>query len=433
MAGDSQETPFSVSALAAAIKGNLESGFSHKFVEGEISGWRPYPSGHVYFTLKDAGAQIPAVMFKGNFMRCKARDRLREGVKALVYATATFYPDRGRCQLVVLDAKIAGEGDLMQRYLELKAALAAEGLFDQSRKRNLPAMPRRIAMATSPAGAVVHDMCRTIARRFPRVQLRVFACSVQGDGAAAEIAAALDRIYAAADGWVPDLVIVARGGGSFEDLFCFNDEALVRKVAASPFPIVSAVGHETDYTLCDFAADVRAGTPSIAAEMAVPELQTILLSLERSRRSMASSLGGRYAAFAQFLDAAGDRLAAALKNALAAAQDRLRDASSARLAAALNHSLSAAQAYLREVSSARLAAAARQAVAVAQSSLRETCAKLALLSPFSVLERGYSLATAKDGRIVKSAGDVREGEMLDLRLAHGSLEVEVEKTSISLQ
>ncbi|MBQ5530616.1 MAG: exodeoxyribonuclease VII large subunit [Kiritimatiellae bacterium] len=384
MKGSTQDDPLSVTALAAAVKSALETGFSRLFVEGEISGWRPYPSGHVYFTLKDAGAQMPAVMFKGNFVRCKARERLRDGAKVLVYATATLYSQRGTCQLVVLDAKVAGEGDLMQRFLELKARLEAEGLFAPERKPPLPRMPRRIAMATSLAGAVVHDMCRTIARRFPRVEIRVFPCAVQGAEAPRSVVAALERINAPSpDGWRADLAIVARGGGSFEDLFCFNDESLVRAVAASRIPVISAVGHETDYTLCDFAAARRAGTPSIAAEMAVPELAPIEQSLERAKTAMAAALRGKYRWFAQCVDGYSDRLASSLK-----------------------YSLSSAEAHLREISS-----------------------KIALLSPYSVLGRGYSLVTDAKGRVVKSGSDVAPGDMIDIRLAEGAVSAKVASCS----
>lgn len=380
MEGNTRENPMTVSALALAVKGLLEANLNHVFVEGEISGFKPYPSGHVYFTLKDGGAQMQAVMFKSNFSRCKARASLRDGAKVLVYATATMYPQRGNCQLVVLDAKIAGEGDLMQKYLELKAKLEAEGLFDPAKKRRLPRFPRRIAMATSLAGAVVHDMCRTISRRFPCVEIRVFPCAVQGEEAPAAVVAALRRINACADGWVPDIAIVARGGGSFEDLFCFNDESLVREVAASRVPVISAVGHETDFTLCDFAADVRAGTPSIAAEIAVPELSRIRDALAGARSSLAGALRAKYQWFAQSVDAGRDRLAASLKFSLAAAEARLREAK----------------------------------------------ARLSLLSPFNVLERGYSLATDASGRIVKRVSDIGPGDRFSLRLSDGAISATAE-------
>ena len=374
MGGKSQEHPLTVSSLTTELKSLIEGRFTKVYVEGEISGWRPYPSGHVYFTLKDPGAQIQAVMFKSSFERCRVRSALKDGAKVLVYANATLYPQRGSCQLVVLAAKLLGEGELMQRYLELKAKLEAEGLFSPSRKRRIPFMPRRIALVTSPAGAVVHDMCRVLVRRFPNVEIRLFPAAVQGADAPPQIVAGVEYFNACQD-WRADVLIVARGGGSFEDLFCFNDEALVRAVAASRIPVISAVGHETDFTLCDFAADVRAGTPSIAAEIAVPEMSEIVRKLARANSSLAASLRGKYEWFAQRIDGLGESLTSSL---------RLR-------------------------------------LAGAEGTLRELASKLALLSPYSVLDRGYSLTTAADGTVVKSSADVSPGDIVTTRLASGSI------------
>jgi len=379
MGGKSQEHPLTVSSLTTELKSLIEGRFTKVYVEGEISGWRPYPSGHVYFTLKDPGAQIQAVMFKSSFERCRVRSALKDGAKVLVYANATLYPQRGSCQLVVLAAKLLGEGELMQRYLELKAKLEAEGLFDPSRKRRIPFMPRRIALVTSPAGAVVHDMCRVLVRRFPNVEIRLFPAAVQGADAPRSVVAGIGLFNAAQDGWLADVLIVARGGGSFEDLFCFNDESLVRAVAASRIPVISAVGHETDFTLCDFAADVRAGTPSIAAEIAVPEMSEIVRKLARANSSLAAALRGKYEWFAQRIDGLGDSLTSSL---------RLR-------------------------------------LAGAEGALRELASKLALLSPYSVLDRGYSLTTASDGTVVKSSADVSPGDVVTTRLASGSMTSEV--------
>jgi len=379
MGGKSQEHPLTVSSLTTELKSLIEGSFTRVYVEGEISGWRPYPSGHVYFTLKDPGAQIQAVMFKSSFERCRVRSALKDGAKVLVYANATLYPQRGSCQLVVLAAKLLGEGELMQRYLELKAKLEAEGLFDPSRKRRIPFMPRRIALVTSPAGAVVHDMCRVLVRRFPNVEIRLFPAAVQGADAPRSVVAGIGLFNAAQDGWLADVLIVARGGGSFEDLFCFNDESLVRAVAASRIPVISAVGHETDFTLCDFAADVRAGTPSIAAEIAVPEMSEIVRKLARANSSLAAALRGKYEWFAQRIDGLGDSLTSSL---------RLR-------------------------------------LAGAEGALRELASKLALLSPYSVLDRGYSLTTASDGTVVKSSADVSPGDVVTTRLASGSMTSEV--------
>ena len=371
--------PISVSALTASIKAALEPRLSRIYVEAEISGWRLYPSGHAYFTLKDSGAQISAVMFASALARCRAAAELKDGAKVVVYGNVTVYAPRGNYQLVVLAAKLAGVGDLMRQYLELKAKLEAEGLFDRSRKRPLPFMPRRIGIATSEAGAVIHDMCNVLLRRFPALEIRLCPCQVQGAAAAASIVHAVEYFNSPDVGWRADLLIVARGGGSFEDLFCFNDESLVRAVAASAVPTISAVGHETDFTLCDFAADMRAGTPSIAAEIAVPVMADLAGRVAELGRSMAASLRAKGEFFAQRLD----HLADALSASLAMRRERLET---------------------------RLARAAD---------------RLRLLSPYGVLERGYSLTTTADGALVRDASALRRGDRLKTRFAAGEVESEV--------
>ena len=376
--GETKENPISVTLLSAELKSAVERRFPRVFVSGEISGWKVYPSGHAYFTLKDDGAQISAVMFRSSLERCKSAAALKEGAKVLVYAGATFYPQRGNCQLVVYAAKMEGEGDLMRRYLELKAKLEAEGLFDPSRKRKIPFMPRRIGIVTSPAGAVIHDMCRVMSRRFPYVEIRLFPAVVQGDAAPASLVAGLEYFAAEArrdGGWKAEVVIVGRGGGSFEDLFSFNDESLARAVAASPIPVISAVGHETDFTLCDFAADLRAGTPSMAAELAVPVAADIRRRIASSRSSIASSLRGIYENGAQKIDYSVERMARALSTM----------------------------------------------VAGFDSDMRTLDAKISLLSPYSVLERGYSITIDAQGKAVTSASAVKKGDILKTRLARGEI------------
>ena len=376
--GETKENPISVTLLSAELKSAVERRFPRVFVSGEISGWKVYPSGHAYFTLKDDGAQISAVMFRSSLERCKSAAALKEGAKVLVYAGATLYPQRGSCQLVVYAAKMEGEGDLMRRYLELKVKLEAEGLFDRSRKRKIPFMPRRIGIVTSPSGAVIHDMCRVMSRRFPYVEIRLFPAVVQGDAAPASIVAGLDYFASEArraGGWRAEVLIVGRGGGSFEDLFSFNDESLARAVAASPVPVISAVGHETDFTLCDFAADLRAGTPSMAAELAVPVAADILRRIASSRSSIASSLRGIYENGAQKIDYSVERMARALSTM----------------------------------------------VAGFESDMRTLGAKISLLSPYSVLERGYSITIDAQGKAVTSASAVKKGDILRTRLSRGEI------------
>ena len=394
MAAESSYPRYTVTSLTADIKRALEGGYRRIILDGEISGWRRYPSGHCYFTLKDDGAQISAVMFASSYESCKARDGLRDGAKVSVFGNVTVYPPRGNYQITVLSAKLAGVGELMQRYLELKAKLEREGLFDASRKRPLPFMPRRIGIVTSEAGAVIHDMCTVMARRFPNVHVRLFPSLVEGDTAPASIVAGI-RYFNSGE-WTPDIIVVARGGGSFEDLFCFNDETLVREVAASKVPTVSAVGHETDYTLCDFAADVRAGTPSIAAEISVPVMADIVSQLADMRGAMASALRSRGEFFAQRVDHLSASLATTLTLAASNASNRVERAKP-RLSAALTLRLQ------RDV-----------------ARLEKAEAKLVAYSPYGVLERGYSLTTAEDGSVVRDAAALGKGDVIAARFARGT-------------
>ena len=387
--------PYSVSSLTAELKATLETKWTRIYVEAEISGWRLYPSGHAYFTLKDSGAQISAVMFASSLARCKVKDALKDGAKVLVYGNVSVYAPRGNYQLMVLAAKLVGEGDLMQKYLELKAKLEKEGLFDAARKRPLPYLPRRIGIVTSEAGAVIHDMCTVLTRRFPALEIRLYPCLVQGAEAPRTI---IEGIRYFNDNPWADLLIVARGGGSFEDLFCFNDEALVREVAASRIPTISAVGHETDFTLCDFAADKRAGTPSIAAEIAVPVLADLTSQLLTLNSQLSTALRAKGEFFAQRVDQLSDALASALTIAQTNAERRLER--------------------LRP----RLMPALRLHLQRVESRLENASAKLKAYSPYGVLDRGYSLTTAADGSVVKDAKKLKAGDVLKTRLAKGEVE-----------
>ena len=423
MAGESQESPFTVSSLTQEIKALLEGRFAKVYLEAEISGWRPYPSGHVYFTLKDGASQISAVMFKTSFDRCRAKAALKDGAKVLVYGNVTVYGPRGNYQFVVYAAKLVGEGDLMQRYLELKAKLEREGLFDAARKRPLPFLPRRIGLVTSPAGAVVHDMCRVLTRRFPNIEIRIFPAAVQGADAPPSVVSGLRYFNETAAGaWPADLLIVARGGGSFEDLFCFNDETLVRAVAASRIPVISAVGHETDFTLCDFAADVRAGTPSIAAELAVPELREIVRKLDASASTLVSSLRSRYEWFSQRVDSLADAASHELWRYETDARRRTDDlASRLGLAAASLAGVCDARRHAVDRLAEAMSAALKLRLVRTEASLGELASKLSVLSPYSVLDRGYSLTTDESGVVLKDASSVSPGSLLHTRLAKGAV------------
>lgn len=387
------EKRYSVSLLTNGIKNAIEARYTSILVEGEISGWKIYPSGHAYFTLKDEGAQISAVMFASALARSPAAAKFRDGDKIIVRANATVYPPRGNYQLVVTRAKLAGEGNLMQRFLELKNKLKAEGLFDRQ-KKPLPFMPRRIGIVTSEAGAVIHDMKDVMTRRFPNVVIRLFPALVQGDEAPSSIIRGIEYFQS---NFNPDIIIVARGGGSFEDLFCFNDEALVRAVASSAIPIISAVGHETDHTLCDYAADVRAGTPSIAAEIAVPVKADIVQRIEKCREAMTVALQRKGEFFAQRLDHLSETMAQPLKLFCERATARFNQVAMA-MVPAMNLQL--------ERSTARL---------------NQSMAQLDLLSPFGVLKRGYSITTASDGSVVRNAADLVSGDEIKTRVMNGEI------------
>ena len=418
MAEEQKIKVYGVSELTDVIKGLLKP-FDKIYVEGEISGWKVYTSGHAYFTLKDGGAQLSCVMFASAIARCKAAPRLKDGAKALLYGRLDVYAARGSYQMVVLAAKIAGEGELMARFNELKEQLQREGLFDKSRKRPLPFLPHRIGIVTSPTGAVIRDMCTVLTRRFPNVEIRLYPVKVQGPGAKEEIVEGIAHFNGESREWVPDVLIVGRGGGSIEDLWAFNEECVVRAVAASRIPVVSAVGHETDFTLCDFAADVRAGTPSIAAEIVMPEkaklVQTVRDLAERLKR--APQHAGE--TFAQTVDHLAVRLAAALRDCAARADARL-SRSSQRLAPVLKDAVAMAERRLALCDQALLPAA-RDALARVERRLATAQAKLSLLDPGNPLKRGYSLTFDAKGRIVRRASDVKSGDELTIRLSDGEV------------
>ena len=416
--GAEREMPrvWSVGELTEAIRRRLEGDFPVVDVEAEISGWKVHPSGHAYFTLKDAKAQISAVMFAADLRR--AGDGFGDGSKVKVRAALTVYPPRGNYQLVVRRMRARGEGELMQRYLELKAKLEAEGLFRSGRKRPLPFLPRRIGLVTSEAGAVIHDMVTVLSRRFPNLEIRLFPALVQGAEAPPTLVRGLEY-FNREKSWRADLVIIARGGGSFEDLFCFNDERLVRAVAASELPVVSAVGHETDFTLCDFAADIRCGTPSIAAETAVPVLAELRARLDGCAARLDASLRSRGDGARARLDRLRVALAAALRGKGDAAAARL-----GRVAAALSSALrmkSELSAQRLDHLGEALGDALRLVRERAETRLERAEMRLRLLSPYAVLERGYSITSDAAGNLVREASAVRAGDVLVTRLKDGEI------------
>ncbi len=408
---------YGVSELTDVIRGLLRP-YDRIYVEGEISGWKTYASGHAYFTVKDAQAQLSCVMFSASLGRCKAASSLRDGAKVCLYGRLDVYAPRGAYQFVVLAAKVAGEGDLMAKFNELKERLGGEGLFDAGRKRRLPFLPRRIAIVTSPSGAVIHDMCTVLTRRFPNVEIRLYPVKVQGPGAKEEIVSGIAFFNDPSASWRPDVLIVGRGGGSVEDLWAFNEECVVRAVAASGVPVVSAVGHETDFTLCDFAADVRAGTPSIAAELVAPVKEKLVRQIRDLSARLARTPQYACDTLAQRVDHLSARLASSLRGSLARAEARL-SRSSQSLAPLVREAAARAESRLVRCSQ-RLSPLVREAASRADVRLAAARAKLGLLDPANPLKRGYSMTFDARGRIVRRAQDVRPGDELTTRLGEGS-------------
>jgi exodeoxyribonuclease VII large subunit len=383
---------WSVSELNRYVKQSLEMDYRLQDlrVAGEVSGFRAYPSGHWYFTLKDGGAQVSCVMWRGRAER--QRYTPRDGDAVTAAGSVTLYEVRGQYQLDVALLLPTGEGALFQEFLRLKARLEAEGLFAAERKRPLPAWPRRIAVVTSPAGAAVRDILNIIRRRYPLVEVIIAPTVVQGLDAPPQIVAALK----AAAAQQPDVIIVARGGGALEDLWCFNDERVARAIAGSPVPVVSGVGHETDFTIADFAADLRAPTPSAAAELVTPDGEQLAAQVD--------GLAGRLseAALAGLRDKGW---------ALAQQQARLRGLSP-------QASVRSGQQHLDDLQ-ARAAAALGYRVALGRERWRGLTQALNAVSPLAVLARGYAVVTGPDGYIVRRVEQAQPGAALRVQVSDG--------------
>ena len=415
--------PVSVGELSLALKRLVEQGFGHVRVRGEISGYKRAASGHVYFALKDADALIDAVMWKGQAARIPFR--AEDGLDVIATGKLTTYPGRSRYQIVVESLELAGEGALLALLEKTRARLAAEGLFDPQRKQRLPSLPRIIGVVTSPTGAVIRDILHRLADRFP-TQVLVWPVLVQGQGAAEQIAAAI-RGFDALDGHGPvprpDLQIVARGGGSIEDLWSFNEEVVVRAVAECRIPLISAVGHETDTTLIDFAADQRAPTPTAAAEIAVPvraELAANLADLgARGARAWARTLGEAR----ERLDHAGARLPGL--DRLVAPQRQRLDEWAGRLPQALRLTVIDAQRRLAQSGAALRPALVVQRLAAARERL-DALWRLGLsLDPRRMIARGYAMVSDAHGRVLTNAADARAAGLLSLGFADGTVPVVV--------
>jgi exodeoxyribonuclease VII large subunit len=452
---ESERRPLTVSELTAQVRGALENRFASVWVEGEISNFRAAASGHWYFTVRDEGAQLRATCFRG--VNCRIRFRPSDGLLVRVRGRMTVYEPRGDYELMVEALDPVGAGALRVAFEQLKERLAAEGLFDESLKRELPLLPRRVGVVTSPSGAALRDIIRAVERRTRTVSLLVAPTRVQGEGAGAEIARAIQalnehNLRAVAGGRADecvDVIIVGRGGGSSEDLWAFNGEEVARAIRASLVPVISAVGHETDFTIADFAADVRAATPTAAAEIVAEREDEIASYVERLTHGLVNAARYRVlaerarvqeAAMSPGFDEVRMRLRVAreelqdvrrglerrVSEQTARARHRLdttaRKLSPARMAASASRTrvrLTAAGAGLESASRARLEEE-RSRLAVAAASLDA-------LSPLAVLGRGYALALDGRGRVLRTSSAVRAGERVRVRLAEGALRCRVEE------
>ena len=417
-----------VSELNAAVAQALQTQFPMLRVRGEAQGVKKYPSGHVYFTLKDAGASISCVMFK---MRAQLFERLpREGELVELRAKVTLYEPRGDYQLRVDGWQPAGQGALYEAFLQRKALLTAEGLLDEGRKRALPVFVRRVGIVTSPQAAVLRDVATALARRAPHVGLVLYPSAVQGAEAGAQLAAAVRTASARAVQDGLDVLLVCRGGGSLEDLWCFNDEALARAVAACSIPVISGVGHETDFTLCDFVADLRAPTPTAAAELAATAQSDWQDELGSARQQLDDALADALGRKQQHLDRLHQRLQAASPQRKLAQQSQhlaqlgktLYFAGRGQLAGK-RHAFSRASAQLAPPAlAARAAQLARYEHAIQRSAaqqltslhaqLKQNAASLAALNPQRVLERGYAVVMNAKQQAMTAPGATGEGVTL---------------------
>lgn len=442
-----QRKLWKVGELVSSVRTNLERSFSDVWVQGEISNFKPAESGHLYFTLKDGDAQLRVVMWRttARLLRFKPEN----GMSVTARGRVTLYEIRGELQLQAEYLEPQGAGALQVAFEQLKAKLAAEGLFAQERKKHLPALPRKIGIVTSPRGAAIQDMLNILRRRHESVHIIIFPAQVQGDAAAGEISAGIRYFNSSR---MVDVIIVARGGGSVEDLWAFNDEGLARTIASSNLPVISAVGHETDFTICDFVADLRAPTPSAAAELViqskhqlaeqVTSLRTrasraIRYQLLLSRNELnALAQQGTFARMRDLIARRGQRmdelvfrLAEAQRRHLRTFHRRL-DTASARVRA---HDLRTKLVAMRRDVEARIAALGaitRNLMLHYRARLDRLSAQLEALSPVAILGRGYALVFDSSGNLLKDAAQVSAGSIVRARLAKGAFTAKVTETDL---
>jgi exodeoxyribonuclease VII large subunit len=441
----SERTVLTVSQLSAQLAAVMEERFPAVWIEGEISNFKVYGSGHAYFTLKDEQAQLRCVLFRTRGRR--VRFEPRDGLHVMAFGSIEVYAQRGEYQLVVELLEPKGVGALQLAFEQLKERLQAEGLFAAARKRLLPRFPRKIGIVTSPSGAALRDMLRVIGRRFGEIHIVLAPARVQGDGAAAEVAQGIRELNALGD---VDVIIVGRGGGSLEDLWAFNDEMLARTIAASKIPVISAVGHEVDFTIADFVADVRAATPSNAAELVVKEKRAVVESLADLGARLRRAIDRVIALRRERLERTRGRRVLTdpgrplrdLERRLDDARARLRQAALAAVdrgehrVALASRSLRALNPVAQTLNSrrtltdlrGRLDRGLRQRLLRAHHDLGGVAGRLDSLSPLAVLGRGYSLTLTPGRRIVRSWRDVSTGDAVHVLLHEGSLDCRVDAT-----
>ncbi len=394
------DTVFSVSQITDLIKEILETSFRTITIEGEISNWRPSPAGHIYFTLKDNNAQIKAVLFRG--AAYKLNFRPKDGDKIRCTGSLSVYAPQGNYQIIVSTMEPVGSGNILQMLEERKKKLNAEGLFDQAKKRELPAFPKTIGVVTSPTGAAIRDILNVTKRRNPKMNITVLPALVQGEGAAETIVKMIEiaNFYK-----LCDVLIVGRGGGSLEDLLPFSEESVVRAVAASEIPVISAVGHEIDWAICDYAADKRAPTPSAAAEMAVPVLADIQQTITTTKADLYNSISQKInntrimikafrpenmeVRFRNIQQPLINRYATAKENLVKNLQDKIKDL---------------------------------------RNRIENNVTILENSSPDTILKRGYSMVTDENGKVIREASQVSSGEKLIITPSSGKIITQIIET-----
>ncbi|HCA11751.1 MAG TPA: exodeoxyribonuclease VII large subunit [Marinobacter adhaerens] len=437
---DTRPRALSVSELNHQARHLLESSFMQVWVEGELSGFSRPSSGHWYFSLKDRKCQVRCAMFRG--MNQRIRTPPKEGDQVRIRGKVTLYENRGDFQIIVEHVEPAGLGALQQAFEELKRKLLAEGLFEQASKKPLPSLPRHIGVVTSPTGAAIHDILTVLARRCPAIPVTLYPTAVQGKAATADIVRAIE---AAQNHGVADVLIIGRGGGSLEDLWCFNEEAVARAIAACRIPTVSAVGHEVDVTIADFVADLRAPTPSAAAEKISPDQSDWLKQLRDREFRLSNAMGlalkrlgtqlGHLSARlrdprrellekAQRMDELELRLRKAIRQRLTTVgvrNDHLRQ----RLVMQSPHrQLSDSQDALRRVSE-RLVSVMQQDLKQRRDNLEHAAQTLNVVSPLATLGRGYSIVRDNNGNILRDASNVNPGDTISARVARGEMTAKV--------